>query len=244
MTLAMFWTVDVPRRLDQFRQHVPYRCGDLADAGKMLFFPSNLPFRGRQAAQQLQNSVVKASITKVVMMNLPAGSIERLKAFDPQSGLVSVVIDTPAGSRCKYKYGEKVKLFRLRKLLPLGTSFPFNFGFVPSTRGEDDDPLDVLVLEKESFFAGCVVPVRLIGVLRATQTEQDGKEVRNDRLVGVIETPYNPPELLSLAEVGSQQTGRNRALFYLIQRDGRHAFGPKAGMDQNRPSRSSGGSQA
>jgi inorganic pyrophosphatase len=75
--------------------------------------------------------------------------LSRLDAIDPDSGLVNVVIDTPRGSRCKYKYDEKTGLFRLAKLLPLGASFPYDFGFVPSTRGEDGDPLDVLVLVDE-----------------------------------------------------------------------------------------------
>ncbi len=129
----------------------------------------------------------------------------RLEARDPDSGLVNVVIDTPRGDRCKYKYDEKTGLFRLSKLLPLGAGFPYNFGFVPSTRGGDGDPLDVLVLLEEPVPPGCVVPVRLVGVLEAEQTEKSGKTVRNDRLLGVVDTPYNPPEVRSLAEIGKQR---------------------------------------
>ena len=135
----------------------------------------------------------------------PLPQLSRLDAIDPDSGLVNVVIDTPRGSRCKYKYDEKAGLFRLGKLLPLGAGFPYDFGFVPSTRGEDGDPLDVLVLLEEPVAVGCVVPVRLIGVLGAEQTEKDGKTVRNDRLVGVVETPYNPPEVRALDELSKQR---------------------------------------
>src|SRR5262249_25552490 len=81
--------------------------------------------------------------------------------------------------------------------------FPYDFGFIPSTRGEDGDPLDVLLLADEPAFPGCVVPARLIGVLAAEQTER-GKTVRNDRLVDVVETPYNPARYRSLDEVGRQ----------------------------------------
>lgn len=131
----------------------------------------------------------------------PPAPLDRLDAIDRDSGLVNVVIDTPRGSRCKYKYDEKAGLFRLGKLLPLGASFPYDFGFIPATRGADGDPLDVLVLVDEPILVGCVVPVRLIGVLEAEQTEKDGKTVRNDRLLGVVETPANPPEYRSLDEL-------------------------------------------
>jgi hypothetical protein len=50
-----------------------------------------------------------------------------------------------------------------------------------------------------------VSPVRLIGVLRAEQTEKDGKTLRNDRLVGVVETPYNPPEVRALDQLSKQR---------------------------------------
>jgi inorganic pyrophosphatase len=132
-------------------------------------------------------------------------ALGQLDAIDADSGLVNVVIDTPRGSRCKYKYDEKAGVFRLGKLLPLGATFPYDFGFVPSTRGEDGDAVDVLVLLDEPVFVGCVVPVRLIGVLEAEQTEQSGETVRNDRLLGVVETPYNPPEVRSLDELHKQR---------------------------------------
>jgi inorganic pyrophosphatase len=64
------------------------------------------------------------------------------------------------------------------------SSFPYNFGFIPSTRGEDGDPLDVLMLMDEPAFANCLVAARLIGVIEAEQYE-DGKTMRNDRLTAV-----------------------------------------------------------
>lgn len=98
---------------------------------------------------------------------------------------LNVVIETPKGSRNKYNYDEKLGLFKLGGVLPSGASFPFDFGFVPSTLGGDGDPLDVLVLMDEPAFAGCLVRTRLVGVVEAEQTERDGETMRNDRLVGV-----------------------------------------------------------
>lgn len=129
--------------------------------------------------------------------------LNQLPAWNSDSGLLNVIVDTPKGCRNKYKYDEEYGLWRLSKVLPLGASFPFDFGFIPSTRGEDGDPIDALVLLDEPAFPGCVVPARLIGVLEAEQTEK-GKTVRNDRLVTVVETPYNPPLFHSLQEMNSQ----------------------------------------
>jgi inorganic pyrophosphatase len=133
-----------------------------------------------------------------------ATSINDLPAVDPESERLNVVVDTPKGSRNKYKFDEENGLWRLSKVLPLGLSFPYDFGFLPSTRGEDGDPVDVLLLMDEPAFPGCIVPARLIGVLEAEQTE-NGMTVRNDRLVATIETPYNPAEFHSLEEVSRQR---------------------------------------
>jgi inorganic pyrophosphatase len=73
----------------------------------------------------------------------------RLGPRVPGSQRVNVIVETPAGSRNKYKLEEKSGLFWLHKVLPIGAAFPFDFGFVPGTRAEDGDPLDVMVLGEE-----------------------------------------------------------------------------------------------
>jgi inorganic pyrophosphatase len=113
------------------------------------------------------------------------GRLDRLTAFKEDSEELNVIIETPKGSRNKFNYDEELGLFKLGGVLPAGASFPFDFGFVPSTLGGDGDPLDVLVLMDEPAFAGCLVATRLIGVIEAEQTERDGETTRNDRLIGV-----------------------------------------------------------
>ena len=74
-----------------------------------------------------------------------------LAPFDEDDGhLVRVVIETPKGSRNKYVFDPKSSIFELTKVLPAGMSFPYDFGFVPSTKAADGDPLDVLVLMDEA----------------------------------------------------------------------------------------------
>jgi len=148
-------------------------------------------------------------------------SVNELPAIDPDSGRLNVVVDTPKGSRNKYKFDEQNGQWRLGKVLPQGLSFPYDFGFVPSTRGEDGDPVDVLVLMDEPAFPGCVVSARLIGVLEAEQTEQ-GETVRNDRFIAVVETPYNPAILHSLEEVNQQRLDEIEHFFiFYNQMEGR-----------------------
>lgn len=104
-------------------------------------------------------------------------------------GRYLAIIEAKAGSRNKYKYEPRLGALKLHRVLPLGTSFPYSFGFIPSTRGEDGDPLDVVVFMDEPAEPGTVVPCRLVGILEATQTES-GKTVRNDRLLAVaLESP-------------------------------------------------------
>ena len=94
------------------------------------------------------------------------------------------IVDTPRGSRQKFGYDPQAGAFRLRHVLAAGMCFPIDFGFIPSTRGEDGDPLDVMVFGDEPFFPGCMIDVRLIGVVEALQTA-DGETYRNDRLMAV-----------------------------------------------------------
>jgi inorganic pyrophosphatase len=123
-----------------------------------------------------------------------------LPSCQPGSDRVHVVIDTPAGSRNKYKFDAKLGIFRLSRVLPAGLVFPHDFGSVPGTRAADGDPLDVLVLGLPPTFPGCLITARLIGVLRARQVEH-GKSIRNDRLIGVGETPVNVSPLRTLEDI-------------------------------------------
>jgi inorganic pyrophosphatase len=109
-------------------------------------------------------------------------SLDRLSPFEDDC--LMVVIETPKGSPNKLAFEDRYGTFVLKSILPAGAVFPFDFGFVPSTRAADGDPLDILVLMDAPVFPGCVVPCRLIGVIEAEQTE-DGHRERNDRLLAV-----------------------------------------------------------
>jgi inorganic pyrophosphatase len=135
---------------------------------------------------------------------MPNASPMELPALDPDTGLVRVVIDTPKGSRNKYKFDAEFGLLKLSRMLPAGMSFPYDFGSIPSTCAEDGDALDVLVLTEAPLFPGCLVLVHLIGVIRAVQRERR-KLIRNDRLLATLETPVNKPAITRLDQVNGQQ---------------------------------------
>jgi inorganic pyrophosphatase len=127
-----------------------------------------------------------------------AGAVKRKKAGSARRSLESaplrneddeslynVVIETSKGSPNKLGYDDALGAFTLHSVLPQGAVFPFDFGFLPRTKGGDGDPLDVLVLMQAPVPAGTIVPTRLVGVIEAEQRERSGATVKNDRLIGV-----------------------------------------------------------
>src|SRR6478736_2318556 len=114
--------------------------------------------------------------------------------------VITVIIETPKGSTEKYDYDPVLKMFRLKKILPTGMVFPFDFGFIPDTKGEDGDPLDIIVLSEFQSFPGCVVDCRLIGAITAEQSEK-GKTVRNDRFVAIPEVSLLFANIKTLADL-------------------------------------------
>ena len=97
---------------------------------------------------------------------------------------VHVVIETPRGSAA-LEYDPELKVFTLSKALILGLTYPYDWDFIPSTKGEDGDPIDVLVLHDAATAAGLVLKCKIIGVLEVLQSEKGKKGIRNDRLIAV-----------------------------------------------------------
>lgn len=121
--------------------------------------------------------------------------------LDRKTMTCQAVIETPKGARSKFDYDEESGLFRLAGLLPEGMSFPLDFGFFPSTKAQDGDPLDVLVLHDEPIPTAALVTVRLIGVIEADQIEQ-GNTVRNDRLLAVTACSHQYEQVIEVEQLG------------------------------------------
>ncbi len=97
---------------------------------------------------------------------------------------IHAVVETPRGSTCKLDYDPKLKVFTLAKPLMAGLTYPYDWGFIPSTRADDGDPLDVLIIHNSETYPGVVLRCKPVGVLELVQTTK-GKEERNDRIFAV-----------------------------------------------------------
>jgi inorganic pyrophosphatase len=126
--------------------------------------------------------------------------LEAPNKWNPKKRECKAIIETPKGRRNKFDYDPEYRLFALGGLLPEGLAFPFDFGFVPSTLGADGDPLDVVILLDEPGHVGCLLDIRLIGVIEAEQSE-DKKRTRNDRLIAVAVHSYSHQDSHSIDDV-------------------------------------------
>ncbi|HVG27272.1 MAG TPA: inorganic diphosphatase [Acidobacteriaceae bacterium] len=91
--------------------------------------------------------------------------------------LVNVVIEIPLEGISKYEYDKELHVFRLDRNLYSPVHYPGDYGFIPSTLGDDGDPLDVLVLVDTPSFPGCVLTARPIGVLEMVDQGQGDEKV-------------------------------------------------------------------
>ena len=132
-------------------------------------------------------------------------------------GPIDVIIETPKGSRNKIKYEPSTRKFKLSKVMPEGMIFPYDFGFVPSTKAEDGDPLDVLVLTDDPLFPGCLVECTVIGALKAEQKEE-GHTNRNDRLIAVANQSLLYSETRTLKDLNPKVLEQIEAFFVNYQK--------------------------
>jgi inorganic pyrophosphatase len=128
----------------------------------------------------------------------------RLKPLDSNDKqLLRAVIEMPKGSRNKFAFDPKEHIFELKKVLPSGMAFPYDFGFVPSTEADDGDPIDVLVLMDEPAFPECMLTCRPIGVIEGEQGDKKDTE-RNDRIVAIERDAHSWAEIKTIDDLGDQ----------------------------------------
>jgi len=84
---------------------------------------------------------------------------------DKPPRLLNMVVEVIGGSRDKYEYDIKWEQFFLDRIIPSSVVFPVEYGFVPQTWYDDQDPLDIMALSYEPLEVGCVARVRAIGAL-------------------------------------------------------------------------------
>jgi inorganic pyrophosphatase len=99
---------------------------------------------------------------------------------DPLTRHFRAVIEIPKGSKVKYELDKRTGLLWLDRVLHSAVHYPANYGFLPRTFCDDDDPLDVLVLGQEPVVPLCILRARAIGVI--TMRDEKGQD---DKIIAV-----------------------------------------------------------
>ena len=110
-------------------------------------------------------------------------NLVKLPPFD-DDGALRVIVESPRGSSLKFAYDPALRLFAIKRELPLGLEYPCDWGFIPGTLGADGDPLDSMVLHTAHSYPGIVLSCRILGMLKVTQREGRGKAQMNNRIIG------------------------------------------------------------
>lgn len=143
--------------------------------------------------------------------------------LDSNTGVCRAIIETPKGSRIKFRYDPQTRSFMLGRVLPEGMMFPFDFGFLPSTLGEDGDPLDIMVMLEAPAQMGCLIEVRIIGIIVSTQTEK-GVVRRNDRLLGVAIHSHTHGQLKTVRNISPVLLSQVEEFFVSYNKQRKKAF--------------------
>ncbi len=114
--------------------------------------------------------------------------------------LVNAIIEITRGSRSKYEIDKETGLLMLDRILHSAVHYPANYGLIPRTLGDDNDPLDVLVLTYAETPPLCLVPTRIIGVMGMI----DGGE-GDDKLIGVAANDVTVEHIKDIDDIPERQ---------------------------------------
>ncbi len=91
--------------------------------------------------------------------------------------VVRAIVEIPQNSANKYEYDGKLGVFRMDRALYSPMHYPGDYGFIPGTLADDNDPLDVLVLVQQPSFPGCLIEVRPVGILNMVDNDERDQKV-------------------------------------------------------------------
>jgi len=131
----------------------------------------------------------------------------------PNKAGVHMVVETPAGSAIKYAYDHEIESFVWSRPLIAGLTFPYDFGFLPQTLGDDGDALDAMLLTDQGSRPGIVVPSRVIGALRVEQFRDGAPAKRNDRIMLLPSNDHRNAHILDVGNLQSRLRDELEAFF-------------------------------
>ena len=140
-------------------------------------------------------------------------NLEALPIGEDAPLTVNIVVEVPAGSRNKYEYEPDLGVIMRDRVLPGNVRFPADYGFVPSTKGTDGEPLDVMVAAYDPVFPGCVIQARVIGALEMVE---DGESEYN-----IFAVPNDDPrfeDIKTLDDMPDQNLREIEQFFVVFKR--------------------------
>lgn len=111
---------------------------------------------------------------------------------------VNGIIEISTGMRTKYEVDKETGLLKLDRVLYSSVFYPANYGFIPQSLGEDNDPLDIMILCREPIQPLCLVPARVVGVMRMVD-----QGLADDKILAVAENDANTKHLNDISELAS-----------------------------------------
>lgn len=129
---------------------------------------------------------------------------------DEKAGILNMVVDIPKESKNKYEYDEENGYFKLDRVLHHSMFYPFDYGFIPQTTEPDGDGTDIILLTTYPTFTGCVIKIRLIGLI-----DTEDEKWFDPKLIAVPITEIDPrwEEYMSINDM-SNHTQRELKLFF------------------------------
>ena len=123
--------------------------------------------------------------------------------------VVTAVIEIPAHGRNKYELDKELGVFRLDRVMHSAVHYPGDYGFIPRTLGDDNDPLDIIVIMSEPVFTGCLVDVRPVGVFELVDRGEGDEKI--------IAVPIKDPFAGSIRDLGDIRPHALREIEHFFQ---------------------------
>lgn len=122
--------------------------------------------------------------------------------------LVNGIIEIPKNTRAKYELDKESGMLMMDRVLYSSINYPANYGFIPKTYCDDDDPLDILVISQIEIVPMCIVSARVIGVMRML----DGGE-KDDKIIAVAEHDMSVNHTNDISELPDHHLKELRSFF-------------------------------
>lgn len=120
----------------------------------------------------------------------------KVKIGDHTPHIVNGIIEIPKNTRAKYELDKESGLLLMDRVIYSSMYYPANYGFIPKTYCDDNDPLDILVLSQISIVPMCVVSAKVIGVMRMIDNGQ-----LDDKIIAVAENDMSVNHINDMSEL-------------------------------------------